>query len=127
MRAGTEPQKHPALSIEIEHALVAALRPEARRRDVSVARLVYDLLGMIAADGLVTAVLDDDPPSPARRGPGRPRSTDSPTWLSVRLQQGQAMRRRAGYRGSTSSSPAHTVGLSFSGGRPPGGGGAYCA
>ena len=45
MRAGTEPQKHPALSIEIEHALVAALRPEARRRDVSVARLVYDLLG----------------------------------------------------------------------------------
>ena len=24
MRAGTEPQKHPALSIEIEHALAAA-------------------------------------------------------------------------------------------------------
>jgi hypothetical protein len=65
MHTGAEPPKHPALSIEIEHALVAALRPEARRRDVSVARLVYDLLGMIAADGLVTAVLDDDPPSPA--------------------------------------------------------------
>jgi hypothetical protein len=78
MHTGTEHPKHPTLSVEIEHALVAALRPEARRRDVSVARLVYDLLGMIAADGLVTAVLDDSPPSPARRGPGRPRST-SPT------------------------------------------------
>ena len=54
----------------IEHALVAALRPPARRRDVSVARLVYDLLGMIAADGLVTAILDDDHPLPARRGAG---------------------------------------------------------
>jgi hypothetical protein len=64
MRAGTEPPKHPALSIEIEHTTVAALRPEARRRDVSVARLVYNLLGTIVADGLVTAVLDDEPPSP---------------------------------------------------------------
>ena len=72
-------QKHPAaLSIEIDHGLVAALRPEARRRDVSVARLVYDLLGSIAEDGLVTAVLDDSPPSPARRGAGRPRSTNPP-------------------------------------------------
>jgi hypothetical protein len=71
MHTGAEPPKHPALSIEIEHALVAALRPEARRRDVSVARLVYDLLGMIAADGLVTAILDDDHPLPARRGAGR--------------------------------------------------------
>jgi hypothetical protein len=78
MHTGTEHPKHPALSVEIEHTVVAALRPEARRRDVSVARLVYDLFGTIAADGLVTAVLDDDPPSPARRGPGRPRSTDSP-------------------------------------------------
>ena len=59
MHTGADAPKHPALSIEIEHALVAALRLEARRRDVSVARLVYDLLGMIAADGLVTAVLDD--------------------------------------------------------------------
>ena len=64
--------KHPALSIEIEHALVAALRLEARRRDVSVARLVYDLLGMIAADGLVTAILDDDPPSPANPSVDQP-------------------------------------------------------
>jgi hypothetical protein len=79
MRAGTEPPKHPALSIEIEHALIAALRPEAQRRDVSVARLALDLLGTIPADGLVTAVLDDDPQSPVRRGAGRPCSTDSST------------------------------------------------
>jgi len=77
MHTGAASPKHPALSVEIEHTVVAALRPEARRRDVSVARLVYDLLGMIAADGLVTAVLDDNPPLPARRGPGRPRSTNS--------------------------------------------------
>ena len=77
MRAGTEPQKPPALSVELEHGLVAAFRPEARRRDVSVGRLVLDLLDTIAADGLVTAVLDDNPhPPPARRGPGRPRSTN---------------------------------------------------
>jgi hypothetical protein len=54
-----EPPKHPAaLSIEIEHGLVAALRPEARRRDVSVERLIQDLLTTIATDKLVTAVLD---------------------------------------------------------------------
>jgi hypothetical protein len=56
MRAGVAPPKHPALSIEIEHALVAAL---ARRRDVSVARLVHDLLNVIATDQLTTAILDD--------------------------------------------------------------------
>jgi hypothetical protein len=59
MRAGVAPSKHPALSIEIEHALVAAL---ARRRDVSVARLVHDLLNVIATDQLTTAILDDWPP-----------------------------------------------------------------
>jgi hypothetical protein len=80
MHTGATPPKHPAaLSIEIEHSLAATLRPEARRRDVSVARLALDLLGAIASDGLVTAVLDDDPPSPARRGPGRPRSTNPST------------------------------------------------
>jgi hypothetical protein len=65
MHTGAE---HPALSIELEHAVVAAFRPEARRRDVSVARLVQDLLGTIAADGLVTAVLDDLPPPTATTG-----------------------------------------------------------
>jgi len=50
---------HPAaLSIEIEHGLVAALRPETRRRDVSVERLIQDLLTTIATDKLVTTVLD---------------------------------------------------------------------
>jgi hypothetical protein len=76
MHTGAASPKHPTLSVEIEHTVVAAFRPEARRRDVSVAPLVQDLLGMIAADGLVTAVLDDSPPSRARRGPGRPRSTN---------------------------------------------------
>jgi hypothetical protein len=75
MHTGSEHPKHPTLSVEIEHALVTAFRSEARRRDVSVARLVYDLLSAIASGGLVTAVLDDDPPSPACRGPGRPRTT----------------------------------------------------
>ena len=46
----------PGPSIEIEHALVAAL---ARRRDVSVARLVHDLLNVVATDQLTTAILDD--------------------------------------------------------------------
>jgi hypothetical protein len=38
---------------------------------------------MIASDGLVTAILDDDLPSPARRGAGRPCSTDSSTRSSA--------------------------------------------
>jgi hypothetical protein len=37
-----------------------ALRPEAARRDVSVDRLVRDLLDVIAEDKLATAILDDE-------------------------------------------------------------------
>jgi hypothetical protein len=59
MHAGIAPPKHPTLSVEIEHAVVVALRPEARRRDISVARLVHDLLNVIATDQLTTAILDD--------------------------------------------------------------------
>jgi hypothetical protein len=36
------------------------LRPEARRRDVPVVRLIRDLLDTIARDGLTAAVLDAD-------------------------------------------------------------------
>lgn len=58
------------LFCEIAHPLVASFRPEARRRDISVARLILDMLDVIAADGLVGAVLDDGYPSP----PPRPRA-----------------------------------------------------
>jgi hypothetical protein len=43
-----------------DHALVARLRPEARRRDMPVKRLVHDLLDVIVRDGLTAAVLDTD-------------------------------------------------------------------
>ena len=77
----TPPQTNPELlrtiPIEIEHSTITRFRQEAARRDVPVVRLVHDLLNVVAADGLVTAVLDDDPPplSASRHGPGRPCST----------------------------------------------------
>jgi hypothetical protein len=46
--------------VEIDHALILALRPEAARRDMTVPRLINDLLDVIASDGLVGAVLDID-------------------------------------------------------------------
>jgi hypothetical protein len=45
--------------IQVEHTVIVALRPEARRRDVSVERLVQDILDVIVADRLTKAVLDD--------------------------------------------------------------------
>lgn len=52
-------QEHPGLVIELDYALVAALRPEAKARDVPVSRLVRDLLDTIATDRLTGAILDD--------------------------------------------------------------------
>jgi hypothetical protein len=51
---------HPPMLVEVDHALVVRLRPEAARRDVPVVRLIHDLLDTIVRDGLTTAVLDAD-------------------------------------------------------------------
>jgi hypothetical protein len=67
------------LQLELDHDLVCQFRPEARRRDMSVAMLIRSLLDMVVADGLVSAILDaedDDSeddmapvPKPARPPP----------------------------------------------------------
>ena len=51
---------HPPTVVEVDHALVVRLRPEAARRDMPVVRLIHDLLDTIARDGLTAAVLDAD-------------------------------------------------------------------
>jgi hypothetical protein len=41
------PREHrPPMTVEVDHSIVVSLRPEARRRDVPVARLVRDLLDL---------------------------------------------------------------------------------
>ena len=50
--------RSPAL-VEIEHDLITRLRPEAARREVSIDRLIRDLLHIIVDDKLTTAILDD--------------------------------------------------------------------
>jgi hypothetical protein len=54
------PREHrPPMTIEVDHTVVVSLRPEARRRDVPVARLVRDLLDRVGAEpGLVGAIPD---------------------------------------------------------------------
>jgi hypothetical protein len=48
------------MTVEVDHSIVVSLRPEARRRDVPVARLVRDLLDRVGAEpSLVGAILDD--------------------------------------------------------------------
>jgi hypothetical protein len=47
------------LRLEIEPDVVRQLRPEAARRGLSVAALVREVLDVVAADGLVGAILDD--------------------------------------------------------------------
>ena len=48
---------HPPLTVEIGHAVVVALRPEARRRDVPIRRLISDLLSAVGEDpSLVEAI-----------------------------------------------------------------------
>jgi hypothetical protein len=39
-------------AVEIDHALILALRPEAARRGTTVPRLIHDLLDVIATDEL---------------------------------------------------------------------------
>jgi hypothetical protein len=50
----------PTYTVDIPSAAIGALRREARARDCNVARLVHDLLTTVAADGLVSAILDTD-------------------------------------------------------------------
>jgi hypothetical protein len=51
---------HPPTMIEVDHSVVVLFRPEARRRDTSVVRLIRDLIDAIAAEpNLTTAILDD--------------------------------------------------------------------
>jgi hypothetical protein len=47
------------VEIEVDREVVVRLRPAAAKRDMPVTRLIHDLLDVIAADQLVTAVLDD--------------------------------------------------------------------
>jgi hypothetical protein len=66
------PTTAPIVQLTLEGETAAALRREARRRDVSAAILARDLLDRIAEDGLCAAVLDADddarPPPPAWSG-----------------------------------------------------------
>jgi hypothetical protein len=54
-----QPQTRSPALFEIEHDLITRLRPEAARREVSVDRLIRDLLDVIVDDQLTTAILDD--------------------------------------------------------------------
>jgi hypothetical protein len=45
-------------AVEIDHALILALRQEAARRGTTVPRLIHDLLNAIAEDKLTAAILD---------------------------------------------------------------------
>jgi hypothetical protein len=57
---GGSREHRPPMTVEVDHSVVVQLRPEARRRDVPVARLVRDLLDRVGAEpGLVGAILDD--------------------------------------------------------------------
>jgi hypothetical protein len=60
MPVQSKPETAPrTVSVEIEESVVRGLRGEASRRQVPVARLIRDLLDVIATDRLTTAVLDD--------------------------------------------------------------------
>jgi hypothetical protein len=48
-------------AIELDHDLVVRFRVEAAKRETTVPQLIRDLLDVIAADGLTTAILDDAP------------------------------------------------------------------
>jgi hypothetical protein len=48
-----------ATTVELDHDLVFRFRDEAAKRDTTVPQLIRDLLDVIAADGLTTAILDD--------------------------------------------------------------------
>ena len=55
----TQAQTGSPAKIEVEHDLITRLRPEAARREVSVDRLIRDLLDIIVDDKLTTAILDN--------------------------------------------------------------------
>jgi hypothetical protein len=50
-----------ATTLELDHDHVVQFRVEAAKRELTVSQLVRDLLDVIAADGLTTAILDDVP------------------------------------------------------------------
>jgi hypothetical protein len=57
------PQTHErsdTVEVDVDREIVVRLRPEAAKRDLPVARLICDLLGVIATDNLTLAILDDD-------------------------------------------------------------------
>jgi hypothetical protein len=64
-RPATSPLRRTA--IEFEHDLVVRFRVEAARREMTVPQLIRDLLDVIAADGLTTAILDDGTEQPRQR------------------------------------------------------------
>jgi hypothetical protein len=60
MPVQSKPETAPrTVSVELEESVVRSLRGEVSRRNVPVARLICDLLDVIATDRLTTAVLDD--------------------------------------------------------------------
>jgi hypothetical protein len=60
MPVQSKPETAPrTVSVELEESVVRSLRGEASRCNVLVARLIRDLLDVIATDHLTTAVLDD--------------------------------------------------------------------
>jgi hypothetical protein len=48
-------------TVEIDRILIVRLRPEAAKRGMQVPALIRDLLDVIVADKLTTAILDDGP------------------------------------------------------------------
>jgi hypothetical protein len=52
-------ERYPPTVIEVDHSVVVLLRPEAKRRDVPVVRLIRDVLDVLGEEpGLVGAILD---------------------------------------------------------------------
>jgi hypothetical protein len=47
------------ISIALDAEVISALRPEAAKRATNVAQLARDLIGTVARERLVRAVLDD--------------------------------------------------------------------
>jgi hypothetical protein len=65
MTASGVPTSIPIVKLELEGEVAAALRREARRRDMSAASLARALIDTTVTDDLWAAVLDLDEPAPA--------------------------------------------------------------
>jgi hypothetical protein len=63
----------PPLHLEIDGDLVRALRATARHRDVNARSLAREILEVVVAENLVSAVLDTDREPPPPRPRGRPK------------------------------------------------------